>query len=416
MLLTNNTEKLRLILNEINSLPNRSENSGNSVQTKVGTFTANGAARPFIDIECGFSPDVVFVSLPDSYMNYNINSQNDICLNMTTIEDAETNENAVIVAAGVSGYENDDEENITMTSIYAQKLTTGFRVYAIYEQETNGSWEYTTKTYSYTAIKFNDESDVSIGNGWIDGVVYNNNLMYDVYVNELIDGRLTSDDGFAATDYLPCEGVSDIIVLASSSITQTWESPHCAFYDKNKVFICSFYSNNYVNQSLSIVDYNRSNYDDSFTIPSNAAYVRFSHGAEWMEELMFIPVYNGWVDGVPYTLSLIPNVYIEENGLQVAYNGWSATDYLPCKGVDDIVVDYKVIEETYLSEYCAFYDENKQFLSKCVINNLEDGSTLSLKWYNSFYYGIDIPENAAYVRFSHQTVRMQNYTFTPVKY
>lgn len=83
--------------------------------------------------------------------------------------------------------------------------------------------------------------------------------------------------------------------------------------------------------------------------------------------------------------SLIPNVYIDLNtGAEIAYNGWSATDYLDISDNNDGIV-YR-LGQIAQTVYNAFYDTNKNFISSFGGVGYNGGNT--------------IPSNAVYVRFS----------------
>lgn len=99
---------------------------------------------------------------------------------------------------------------------------------------------------------------------------------------------------------------------------------------------------------------------------------------------------KGWTDGVKYDwlTGLVPNVYIlTSNGKESAYNGWSASDYLPCHGVK------RLVRGGFMSMYNAFYDENKRFIRSF---NLSGNNTEAV-----------VPENAFYFRVSDTTAKME---------
>lgn len=107
---------------------------------------------------------------------------------------------------------------------------------------------------------------------------------------------------------------------------------------------------------------------------------------------------NGGGGGGNYTDSLwdgtlIPDVYIERNGVETPYNGWSATDYLEIPNVSTI---YRAGNIT-TANYNAWYDDTKTFIS---------------------YFGggsVDtVPNNAKYVRYSYSTGVMVGKFFTEV--
>lgn len=104
---------------------------------------------------------------------------------------------------------------------------------------------------------------------------------------------------------------------------------------------------------------------------------------------------KGWEDGIKYDWStgLVPNVYIlTSNGQEAAYNGWSASDFLPCHGVKTLV------RGSFMSLYNAFYDENKNFIR--AFNLGGDNSTAV------------VPQTAYYFRVSDATTKMTD----PSKY
>jgi len=107
---------------------------------------------------------------------------------------------------------------------------------------------------------------------------------------------------------------------------------------------------------------------------------------------------NGGGGGGNYTDSLwdgtlIPNIYIERNGSETSYAGWSATDYLEIPNVSTI---YRAGPITTAS-YNAWYDENKNFISFFGTGSIDT-----------------VPSNAKYVRYSNTTNTMVGKLFTEV--
>lgn len=86
--------------------------------------------------------------------------------------------------------------------------------------------------------------------------------------------------------------------------------------------------------------------------------------------------------------SSVPNVYIDlNNGSEIAYNGWSATDFIDISSITDGIV-YR-LGQISGSVYNAFYDTNKNYISGFQGVGYNGGNT--------------IPNNAVYVRFSTAT-------------
>lgn len=83
--------------------------------------------------------------------------------------------------------------------------------------------------------------------------------------------------------------------------------------------------------------------------------------------------------------TLINNVYINYgDGKEVAYNGWSASDYLDLsENTDGFFYRSGIIGQ---ATYCSFYDSNKNFVAVCPAANNFGQTT--------------IPNNARYVRLS----------------
>lgn len=83
--------------------------------------------------------------------------------------------------------------------------------------------------------------------------------------------------------------------------------------------------------------------------------------------------------------SLINNVYINySDGAEVAYNGWAASDYLDLNdNTDGYFYRAGAIAQ---ATYCAFYDDNKNFITACPAADNYGRTT--------------IPNNARYVRLS----------------
>lgn len=107
---------------------------------------------------------------------------------------------------------------------------------------------------------------------------------------------------------------------------------------------------------------------------------------------------NGGGGGGNYTDSLwdgtlIPDIYIERNGSEAPYAGWSATDYLEIPNVSTI---YRAGPITTAS-YNAWYDENKTFISFFGTGSVDT-----------------VPSNAKFVRYSYATNAMTGKFFTEV--
>lgn len=92
-----------------------------------------------------------------------------------------------------------------------------------------------------------------------------------------------------------------------------------------------------------------------------------------------------------------PNVYINGSKGEAAYNGWSATDYIPLT-----VGQYYALKATSIDgRYCAFYNENKDW-----VNNLAGtGSSFTTSAMNCY---VIFKATSPFVRFSATTSPITN--------
>ena len=92
-------------------------------------------------------------------------------------------------------------------------------------------------------------------------------------------------------------------------------------------------------------------------------------------------------------LDLIANTYIDGNGVEQTYNGWSSTDYLDIDGQSTIFVCGTT------GQYNAWYDSSKQFIQSVTV-----GAGV-----------LAVPSGAKYIRISDNTATMANvYVFDEV--
>lgn len=120
--------------------------SGGSIsQIATGSFTSLGSGGVVTSVDCGFTPDVLFVHLPEGYTEGNNRYVNDIAVNLSATSGSCT---------GVS-MSGDLYTGYLYVGLYVRKLESGFQIYSIYEQEMSGEYWYPEgKIYSYTAIKY----------------------------------------------------------------------------------------------------------------------------------------------------------------------------------------------------------------------------------------------------------------------
>lgn len=134
-------------------------------------------------------------------------------------------------------------------------------------------------------------------------------------------------------------------------------------------------------------------YTLSGTLTEGTSTITVSYGGKTMTFNVTVTNSQAWQDGVPYTIDLIQNEYLE-NGTIKTYSNWDRTDYLYCKGAARI--DFSALS---LGGYNGWFDENKVYIDKFVIST----ST----------HSIAVPTNASYFICSGSRTNMSNLTATP---
>lgn len=107
---------------------------------------------------------------------------------------------------------------------------------------------------------------------------------------------------------------------------------------------------------------------------------------------------SNWEDGVPYELGLVANEYVD-NGRIVSYNNWDRTDYLPCYGASRLVCK----NNKSSTQYCAFYDAQKEFISKFGLSSATSVSNDT----------VNIPSEAHFLIVSNSSVAMSTIVLVP---
>lgn len=121
----------------------------------------------------------------------------------------------------------------------------------------------------------------------------------------------------------------------------------------SKVLNSCFYNNNksFIAMMNTQIDY----YNGVSKTPANALYYRISTNNSYFTEGHHIAV-NFDIKTDDYILTIDePNTYLA-NGRIVAYNGWATSPYYELG--DSILIPNNIADA-----YCAFYDENKEYIS-----------------------------------------------------
>lgn len=178
-------------------------------------------------------------------------------------------------------------------------------------------------------------------------------------------GTFVSQSGYRSTDYISLKGIVAKLFYSVKTINTI---AICAFYDKNKSFISSVKTDS----SSLIVE------EDIISIPSNAEFVRFSTDKDYTAYLSIAKLESLYINGKIIDISkltftehdpktnlidknkLTPNMYVNGNdGTLHTGTGLYATDYIELKELT-----HYYYNTNYLYRgYCAFYDENKTYIS-----------------------------------------------------
>lgn len=105
-----------------------------------------------------------------------------------------------------------------------------------------------------------------------------------------------------------------------------------------------------------------------------------------------------WQSGVPYELGIVANEYVD-NGRIVSFSGWDRTDYLDCRGASRIVCT----NNQSATQYCAFYDAHKEFVSKFGFGNATSVANQT----------IDVPSDAHFFIVSNTSTAMASLVLVP---
>ena len=227
-----------------------------------------------------------------------------------------------------------------------------------------------TTTFTVTGVAESGGDDTA-GTDWEDGVAYDLTWIDGYYLTG--SGNPASYNGYSATDFMPCAGVTNLVIAAPDY----WQNKYCYFYDSNKGKIDSF--------SILLGKYTY----NTVEVPENAAFFRISVGTEIKDSIVIAPNYadlvsnagSDWTDGVAYTTTWEDGKFV--NSDQIGnHNDYSVSDFMPCNGASTISFASD-IETKY--DYNTFYDVNRMYISKF-------GVSASTNW------EVTVPETAAFIR------------------
>lgn len=106
-----------------------------------------------------------------------------------------------------------------------------------------------------------------------------------------------------------------------------------------------------------------------------------------------------------------PNVYLNTTGAEVAYNGWSATDYIDVSSYSYIrIYTDSELTDRFIQNYCYWYDENKS-----MTQTLAFGVAAGRLEANETTAYIPIPEGSKYFRLSDASVNLPYHIYVSAK-
>lgn len=139
MSIQDNTAALQELLNIANNLP-EAGSGGVEVKTKSGNFTSNNSSTNAVTVSCGFQPDVVRLTLNETYNNMNVE---------VTVDFNENGGKKTALAMWSSG------STYSIYSFIVERKTTGFSVIA-YAYDSSWSMKTFSKRFYYNAVKYTE--------------------------------------------------------------------------------------------------------------------------------------------------------------------------------------------------------------------------------------------------------------------
>lgn len=465
MALKDNTDTLRVILNKVNTLPDRNGNSGSG-----GVDVSGGDNIRLLDV-------VSYYQAPVSEVATEVNALSDDWVSFVAITDTHGDKNM------------QNSQNVIRYLLKNSKADKMFHlgdtVYSGWDTEEFNTW-FTPfencKSQTYFAIGNHDLTDITTegkqviyntffaDKDYLNGDLNNYYYYFDdaekkiryIVLNVSITESVTSAQisWLQSVVQLPTDewkiiAFGHVDILPNDPISSEWQVPNieniCNALSSTNGKVIGYFCGHEHHDRIEVINdtfrevillNDKLEQNDEFveiTNPTRTPNTVTEHAISVVSANLLTGVvairrigagedmaYNylqkgdlGWTSGVPYAVTLITGIYIEQDGTETEYDSWSATDYLPCKGVSDITMKYSHTgESSYESEYCAFYDEDKNFICHFSINISDEDSAipLSIVEYNG-NKGLlpnGIPSNAVYVRFSHHGDYLPNYIFTPI--
>lgn len=219
------------------------------------------------------------------------------------------------------------------------------------------------KIYPILNDDYNNTIKFKINKGLLDEFDYGENLLTgsNVVNNTYISATNGSEIAYNSWDSTDFVNVKSYRKLAIVYEKTNPVNSYSGMYDSEKNYI----SKVYVERNM--LDAKKGKIS-ILNIPENVTYIRLSSNRENLNNIEIRPIIerqsesdfinqNIKIDASILTdEKIIPDYYIDANGGEVSYKGWSETDYL------DLSIYNKVLIIGNSDAYNAIYDENKKFI------------------------------------------------------
>lgn len=232
------------------------------------------------------------------------------------------------------------------------------------------------------------------------------------YINSS-NGLLVGYNGWQSSDYIDLSGHKRIAIASESgTLLSNWN----AFYDSDNNFIKNLNGASYSKA------YNKDiGYYILVDVPSGANYLRMSEKDSVMKNLKVYSIIEyDYTKNEAQNLKIGDNFYniqnntinsyISKSGEEIAYDGWSSSEYIYIGDYDDWII---VGDSGASYEWNAYYDTNKSFISSF--------NCFDTKLYNKvlgYQYAslciINRKENIEYIRISSSNSAMKNIRIYPI--
>lgn len=270
------------------------------------------------------------------------------------------------------------------------------------------------KIYPILNDDYNNTIKFKINKGLLDEFDYGENLLTgsNVVNNTYISATNGSEIAYNSWDSTDFVNVKSYRKLAIVYEKTNPVNSYSGMYDSEKNYI----SKVYVERNM--LDAKKGKIS-ILNIPENVTYIRLSSNRENLNNIEIRPIIerqsesdfinqNIKIDASILTdEKIIPDYYIDANGGEVSYKGWSETDYL------DLSIYNKVLIIGNSDAYNAIYDENKKFIQSA---NFTGNSIFNSKIGNVGAEIVYIKNMGAfkYIRLSNSTSNLKKVKVYPV--